>query len=182
MTKSNVGRKWYFILQFWDHSLSLGEVKARSLRRNLEVETEAEAMEECSLLTCSSWFAQLYCLKPTRTTCPGVVPPPMGWALSHQSLIKKCSISLPTDQFGGGIFSVEFSSSQATVACVDVTENQDNNLNHAWVGFLFVFCLFCWFFLCVYFCNPFIIIVIVILFFVVCMSVYLVPKEAQKRS
>lgn len=50
---------------------------------------------------------------------------------------------------------------------------------HGWVFCLsFLFCCF----LCVYFCNPFIIIVIVILFFVVCMFVYLVPKEAQKRS
>lgn len=48
---------------------------------------------------------------------------------------------------------------------------------HGWVFCLsFLFCCF----LCVYFCNPFIIIVIVILFFVVCMFVYLVPKEAQK--
>lgn len=52
---------------------------------------------------------------------------------------------------------------------------------HGWV-FCLSFVCFVGFFLCVYFCNPFIIIVIVILFFVVCMSVYLVPKEAQKRS
>lgn len=52
------------------------------------------------------------------------------------------------------------------------------------MGGFFVCLLFVCFvvFLCVYFCNPFIIIIIIILFFVVCMFVYLVPKEAQKRS
>lgn len=57
--------------------------------KNLEVETEAEAMEKCFLLACSSWFAQLCFLKPFRTLCPGMVPPAIGWTLPHQLLIKK---------------------------------------------------------------------------------------------
>lgn len=51
--------------------------------RNLEARTKAESME-CWLLTCSQWL-----LVQPRTTCLGVPPHRVGWALLHQSFLKK---------------------------------------------------------------------------------------------
>lgn len=45
---------------------------------------ELKAIEEGCLLACSVCFI-IY----TRTICPGVVPPTVGWAFPHQSIIKK---------------------------------------------------------------------------------------------
>lgn len=42
-------------------------------------------------MTCSA-----YILIEPRTISPGIVPFTKGWALTHQSLIKKCYIGLPT--------------------------------------------------------------------------------------
>ena len=57
--------------------------------RNLEAGADAEAMEECCLLVCSSWLVQPAFFIEATTTSPGMAPPTMGWALPHQSLIKK---------------------------------------------------------------------------------------------
>jgi hypothetical protein len=54
--------------------------------RNLE----AGAMEGCCLLACSACF-----LYRSQITNLGVAPSTMGWALPHQSLIKKCPTGLP---------------------------------------------------------------------------------------
>ena len=45
---------------------------------NLDAEADAEAMEKCCLLACSTFF-----LIEPRSTNPGVSPPTMGWALTH---------------------------------------------------------------------------------------------------
>lgn len=44
------------------------------------------------------------------TTCPGVAPPTVGWALPHEPLIKNCPTSLLTAPSYGGVFSVDASS------------------------------------------------------------------------
>lgn len=49
-----------------------------------------------------------------------------------------------------GAFSVEFSSPQATLACVDLTENQGNSLNHAWVGSFVCLLFVCFVVFCVF--------------------------------
>lgn len=53
--------------------------------------------------------------RPTQAT------PAVSWALSHQSSIKKCSTGLPTDLSSGGVFSIEVSTSQMTLAFVKLT-------------------------------------------------------------
>lgn len=68
----------YFILKLSGDIPSVGvggngeewRLNAKTQGRNLEVETEAETMEEYCVLACSSWFAQFCFLKPFRTTCP----------------------------------------------------------------------------------------------------------------
>lgn len=47
------------------------EVRTRTQHRNLKGGIEAEAMENCCLLPCSSWLCLLMYL---RTTCPSVTP------------------------------------------------------------------------------------------------------------
>jgi len=44
----------YFVLQCSNHSLSLREGSVGTQCRNLEVGADAEAMDECSLLACST--------------------------------------------------------------------------------------------------------------------------------
>ena len=58
-------------------------------------------------------------LTEPRTISPGVAPPTVVRALTHQSLIRKC----PTTQSCGSIFSNGVSSSQMMPACVRLTEN-----------------------------------------------------------
>jgi len=50
---------------------------------------------------------------------PRVVPSTMGWALSHQSLIKKMPY-IPTAGTYGGIFSVEVPSGNCSLCEVDI--------------------------------------------------------------
>jgi len=57
--------------------------------KNLEVGADAEAMEGCCFLACSSWLAQPVLLMGPTTTRPEMAPPTVSWALPHQSLIKK---------------------------------------------------------------------------------------------
>lgn len=59
MTKSNLGGKGLFHHTLCNDSLSLSEVKAGDQGRNLNVGTEAETMEEHSLLNCFSWAIYL---------------------------------------------------------------------------------------------------------------------------
>jgi len=49
-----------------------------------EAGADVEAMEKCCLLACSVCFH----IEP-RTTSSGTTPSTMGWALPHQSLMKK---------------------------------------------------------------------------------------------
>jgi hypothetical protein len=88
-----------FSLQLLGHSASPREVKAGTKGRNLETRTEAEAMEEYYLLVCSICLPIHY-----RTICPKVVPFTVGWALSHQSSMKKIPHRLAYRQFDGAIF------------------------------------------------------------------------------
>lgn len=57
-TPKQLGRKG-LILQLSNHTPSLQGVRGRIQGRNQEAETEAEAMELCCLLACSSGFAHL---------------------------------------------------------------------------------------------------------------------------
>lgn len=67
-------------------------------------EPGAEALERQSTLACSPGLYSA-CFLPTRSTCPGVPCPAVGWALLLQSLIKKGPTALPTGQSDGGVFS-----------------------------------------------------------------------------
>jgi hypothetical protein len=85
--------------------------KSMELRRNLEVGTEAEAIDgwafDLFLMACSACF-----LLDPRTTCHGRAPPTVGWALPHQSLVKNVPHKLASD--GNSLISIP--SSQLTVA------------------------------------------------------------------
>jgi len=71
------------------------------------------------LMACSACF-----LIPSRTTFRGVAPPSMAGFPPPpcQSLIKKTPHRLASSQSGGSIFSIEFLSSQTTVACANLTK------------------------------------------------------------
>jgi hypothetical protein len=55
MTKSNLGNKGF--IQFSNYCTSLKEVMAGTQGWNLEAGTEAEIIDKCCLLACSSWLA-----------------------------------------------------------------------------------------------------------------------------
>jgi hypothetical protein len=61
----------YFSLQFSDHSPLEKEVKANTQGRTMEAGIEAEAMEECCLLTQSPWLAQPAFLQHPRVPAQG---------------------------------------------------------------------------------------------------------------
>ena len=68
------------------------------------------------LMACSAFL-----LIELRTTSPDMASSIVGWALPHQSLIKKCYIGLPIAGSYRGIFSIEVPSSQMTLTCqVDI--------------------------------------------------------------
>jgi hypothetical protein len=54
MTKRNLGKKVFISVYISLLQLDIKEVWAR----NLESDADAEAVEECCLLACSSWLAQ----------------------------------------------------------------------------------------------------------------------------
>jgi hypothetical protein len=87
-TKSTASRGEKALFHLTAYSSSCRESRAGTQYRNLEAETQAE--EEHCLLACSSFLAQptfLYHLGPHK--CRRMSPPTVGWALPHQSLIKK---------------------------------------------------------------------------------------------
>lgn len=117
---NNVGRKRVYLLHLTTCSSSIWEVRVGTQGRNLEAETEVEAIEGHCLLACSSCF-----LVAPRTANPGVALPTVNWALPHQLSIRKCIMHLPTGQASGGIFSVEVPSSEMTNICqVDINTSQ----------------------------------------------------------
>jgi hypothetical protein len=82
MSKSNLGEKGFIWLRLPHQSSSLKSGQKLKRGRNLEAGADAEAMEDAAY-----WLAHHGCsacvLREPRTTSPG------GWALLHQSLIKK---------------------------------------------------------------------------------------------
>lgn len=56
----NLERKWFIHLTLLHQSLSLKAMRARTQARQ---RPNAEAIEDCCLLTCFPWFAQGYVLK-----------------------------------------------------------------------------------------------------------------------
>ena len=58
--QGRVGRKGLIYLTYASMSLSIIEgSQDKNSHRKLEAGADAEAMEECCLLACSSWFAKL---------------------------------------------------------------------------------------------------------------------------
>lgn len=68
----------------------VGEIRAGTQGRDPEAGTEAEATENAV-----DWLALHGSLSliEASTTCPGVKASTVGWALPHQSLIKKIDVS-----------------------------------------------------------------------------------------
>ena len=73
----------------------------------------------------ASWLALMACsacfLIELRTTSSRVVTLTIGWAFHINYELRKCPRDLPTYQPDGGIFSVDSTSSQMTLACVKLT-------------------------------------------------------------
>lgn len=85
LTEISLGRRGVTASYNPGHCTALREVKAGTQGRKLEAGSEAEAVEEHLSWACSDYF--LY--NPGLPA--GVAPPTVGWALSHQLLIKKMS-------------------------------------------------------------------------------------------
>lgn len=58
--------------------------RLQSIMEGNQGRTEAEAMRECRVLTCFLWLVPLASV--ASSVCPS---PTVGWAIPHQSLIKK---------------------------------------------------------------------------------------------
>lgn len=78
------------------------------------------------LRICSLCFLR----QPRAGHLPGMAPPTTSSALTHESLIPKCSQDLPRRRSDGGIFLAEVLSSQLTLGCIKVTRTSQ----HAGVG------------------------------------------------
>jgi hypothetical protein len=88
--------------------------------RNVDVDAEEEAMEECPLSTCFSSLLSLTSYTTQNHQARG------GWLYVRElgpptSPIKNTYHRLSTNQSGGGIFSIDFSSFQKTLGCVKWT-------------------------------------------------------------
>lgn len=68
-------------------------------------------------MVCSAWS-----FRHPRSSCPGLIPPRVGWALLYPSL-RKCPTDWPTGQYDGVISSIEVPSFPMTLGCITVTKN-----------------------------------------------------------
>lgn len=88
--------------------------RVHNLGRNLEAETEAEALGTCCLMagaTCS--------ITHLRTTCPGVALP----TKRRTPTLRWYSIDLPASRSAGDIWSIKVPASQMTMTWVKVTQS-----------------------------------------------------------
>lgn len=93
--------------------------RARTQGRNLEAETEAEAMEILCFLAWSPQLALPAFFIGSRATNLRVAPPTVAWALLHQSSKKrKWPTGLPKGQPGGSIFLIDVPSSKMSPSFV----------------------------------------------------------------
>lgn len=74
----------YLSAQLSGHSPSLREVRAEIQDRNGRGDHREALLTGLFPMACSACS-----LKPSRTTCQGVVLPPVGWMVPHQLLTKK---------------------------------------------------------------------------------------------
>lgn len=89
----------------------------------MEPRADAESMRGVALMACSIGF-----LTEPRTTCPGMAPPTVGWALSNQSLIKKKPYRLAYTQILWRHFSNEVLITTVTLDCqLDITLASQHN-------------------------------------------------------
>jgi hypothetical protein len=90
-----LGRK-VFIWCTLHHYCSSLKKSGQELKQGWSPESraDAEAMEECCLLACSLWLAQLASLYNPGPPSPGLAPPTASWTFPHQSLIKEMPYSL----------------------------------------------------------------------------------------
>lgn len=110
MTKLNFGRKQFSIQVAVHHQWKS--------RQEPGGRVEAEVMEWCCLLACPfmAWSACVHILP--RTTCPG-----MGWALPHQSFIKKFPHRIAYEPMWWMLFLNLSSPSNTVVACIKLEKN-----------------------------------------------------------
>lgn len=120
MTKSKLRRER--LISAWDsqgYSPSLGKS-----RQELEVGTEAEGMKDC-FLACIPRHAHCLLMQP-RTTCPardGAVP---MWSGPTYGNHQKGILQIRLQAAQGGIFSIEVSLPQITLAYVKLKNNHNN--------------------------------------------------------
>lgn len=78
MTKSIMGGKGLFVYASVSHTISRGSHELTQ-GRILESAADTEAMKECCLLACSSWFAQSAFSKHPGPPAHGWHPPQWTW-------------------------------------------------------------------------------------------------------
>ena len=81
----------YFFLRTAHHKRKSGQELKHG--RDPEAEADAEAMEGCCFTDLLPTAFSVFFLIQSRTTRPNMATPTMGWALLHQSLIKKMAYS-----------------------------------------------------------------------------------------
>lgn len=93
-----------FIHMFWSHHIEGGRNQKLRPQRN------------------TAYWLTLWLLLPPRATCPGVVPPTVGWPLPRQLLIKKMYHRWVQWLPEGRSFSSEVPSSQVSLVRVQWSE------------------------------------------------------------
>lgn len=84
MIKNALERKAYFYLANKSWELIIERSQGRSSSGIRDKYHGGMLLVDLLTVACSAWFLLL-----PRTSCPGVEPPTVGWALSHWSLIEK---------------------------------------------------------------------------------------------
>jgi hypothetical protein len=137
MTRSKKGYNILFSLHFPIKIYQEEPWQKLKQDENLVGGSKVEVIEECCLLDCCFFFIfsfffslllknktkQNKTKKQPRTICSGVVGTTVGKVLSHQSLLRKQSTDMSTDQSDGTIFSVDVYSSHVTLTCVKLRRN-----------------------------------------------------------
>lgn len=122
--KATWGKMIYFILQFTvHHEGKLGQEFKQ--RRNLEARTDIEVMgSDACWLAPHSLLSLLFCT--TQDSLSRVAPTPIGWALPHQSLIKKVPLEAwPEVSLWGEVGFLNWSCQGARQGGGDTRQNRD---------------------------------------------------------
>jgi hypothetical protein len=128
MTKSNMGRK-EFIWLIYSKSWFIEKGQGMNLASNLEAGTEAEAIEQCSLLTCFPMACLTCFFMQPRTACLGMkllsVSRPHTLIINQENVPNTCLHANSMRSFSHLIFLL----SRYGCVCVKLTDNEKHRPN-----------------------------------------------------